>query len=167
MSRCFVHLKKTRTDIIILHTYYVFFNDALRRVRYIASRHAIRQYLIAEHTYLISMLKHIYYVTLRSQCVRLLCYIMHALISQTALYDILLQHTMTSCPQAVAGHLPSYLDIPNGSLRLTTTARPLSRLQLPLDLGSGDNHYVPLDLALRIDASLARPESIVNVVGKL
>ena len=110
MSRCFVHLKKTRTGTIILHTYYIFFNDALRRIRYIASRHAIRQYLIAEHTYRISMLKHIYYVTLRSQCVRLLCYIMHALISQTALYDILLQHTMTSCPQAVAGHLPSYLD---------------------------------------------------------
>merc|ERR1740133_256106 len=62
--------------------------------------------------------------------------------------------------EAVAGHLPSYLDIPNGSLRLTTTARPLSRLRLPLDLGSGDNHYVPLDLALRIEASLAKRQRL-------
>ena len=61
------------------------------------------------------------------------------------------------CPQVVAARLPPYLE--TGSvLRLTAASRPLSRLKLPLDLGT--HAPLPLAQALQIDASLARPGSI-------
>ena len=57
----------------------------------------------------------------------------------------------------MAVRLPPFLDTA-GVLRLTAAARPLSRLQLPLDLGTA-TRPLPLARALQIDASLARPGS--------